>query len=285
MGQPWSGHAKSLGQERFFFFVELTEFGRWFHGDTEIVAEKRVQGFEPENLTRKDSPKVAGDGMCDFLQRQQLAQFFCNRCHWLGCDAAGDDQTEIIQIGIHVKCKAMRSDPTRNVHANGCDLGLFPAFFMLRICPHAGETGNSLRRNAESGASANQNFFEFSHIFNCTQSLAAGLVRRKSPQIEDGIANQLSRAMKRNIPSAIRFKDLNAALGEELGRRENVFLFGITTESNHRRVLKQQENIANAPIFAQIDKLLLQPQGGRVIKRAELEKRDQNRYQALIASP
>jgi hypothetical protein len=41
-------------------------------------------------------------------------------------------------------------------------------------------------------------------------------------------------------------------------------------------VFEQKQNIANAIIFSQIDKLLLQTQSGSVIERAELENRDQN---------
>ena len=50
--------------------------------------------------------------------------------------------------------------------------------------------------------------------------------------------------MKCDIAAAVTFEHLDLPLNKEFGRREDIFGFGITAESDDRRMLKQQEDIA-----------------------------------------
>jgi hypothetical protein len=61
---------------------------------------------------------------------------------------------------------------------------------------------------------------------------------------------------------------------QEFGGSENVGGLGIAAEGYHGRVLEEQENISNLTGFAQLDQLLLQTQGGRVINGAERDDGD-----------
>src|SRR6267378_1766037 len=60
---------------------------------------------------------------------------------------AGDDQIKETKIRIHVKRKAVRRHPTRNVYANGC-------YFSSR-CVHASQSFDSKSRNLKICQRAN----------------------------------------------------------------------------------------------------------------------------------
>ena len=88
--------------------------------------------------------------------------------------------------------------------------------------------------------------------------------------------------MKCNVTSAIAFENFHAALCELLRRGEHVRSFGIPAEGDHRRVLQQKKNIADAAFFAQVNQLLLQAEGRRVVESAELEDGNQLVKQVIL---
>src|SRR5580704_14989877 len=125
------------------------------------------------------------------------------------------------------------------------------------IRPNAGEARNTFRRNTKVGAGADQNLFQPAHKLHGTQRLSLAVRRRKTPQIENRITNNLSRTVEGYVATAITLKHLHAALRKLLARRNHVGSFRVTPKSDDWSVFKQQENIANQAIFAKLNQLLL----------------------------
>src|SRR5262249_28243349 len=69
--------------------------------------------------------------------------------------------------------------------------------------------------------------------------------------------------------------------GQLLPRSEHVLGLRVAPQSDDRRVLEQQKDIADLPALAQLHQRLLQLERRRVVDSAELEDRDH----ALIATP
>lgn len=81
--------------------------------------------------------------------------------------------------------------------------------------------------------------------------------------------------MKCDIPATVAFEHFNAAPHQAFRRSQNIRRFRISAERDDGRVLKQQNNIANATVFAQRNQLFLQTKASCVIDGAELENGDQ----------
>jgi hypothetical protein len=71
--------------------------------------------------------------------------------------------------------------------------------------------------------------------------------------------------VKRHIPTAIAFEELDSATGERFGRGQYVGGFRVSAKSDYRRMLEQQQHIADLASLAQIDQLPLQPQAFAVV--------------------
>jgi hypothetical protein len=108
-------------------------------------------------------------------------------------------------------------------------------------------------------------------IFDRPQRLAGGTIRRKSAQIEDRVRDQLSGPVKCNVATAIAFEDLNATLGKQFGRGQNVSSLRVATQRDDCGMLEKQNDIADAAVFAKRDQLFLQAETRGVINGAELE--------------
>ena len=52
-----------------------------------------------------------------------LAQFFRHGGHGLGGNSAGNDQVEVVEIGVHIEGEAVRGDGAGDVDADGGDFG------------------------------------------------------------------------------------------------------------------------------------------------------------------
>jgi len=144
-------------------------------------------------------------------------------------------------------------------------------FHMFWGCPHAGESGDAFGWNAKIGTAADEDFFELADIFDGTHGLALGIVRREFAQIEDGVPDELTGTVEGYVSAAVAIEALNAASSEQFVRCDYVRGFGVAAERDHRRVLEQQQGIADASFLSQVDQLLLQAKAGGVIERAELE--------------
>ena len=144
--------------------------------------------------------------------------------------------------------------------------------------PDAGEAADACCRNAEIGAGADQDFFQAAHVFDGAQSFAFAVGSGDAAQIENGISDKLAGAVESDVAAAITLENFHAALGQQFGRGDDVFLLGVAAESDDGRMFEQQQNIADAAFFAQFDQPLLQAQASGVVERAELEDGDQKRF-------
>ena len=97
----------------------------------------------------------------------------------------------------------------------------------FRARPHARQPCHTLAGDREVGAGADQNFFQAADEFDCAQCLAFAVGRGETAQVEDGIADDLARAVESDVAAAVALEKLDAALGEEFGRCDYVRRFRI----------------------------------------------------------
>ena len=75
--------------------------------------------------------------------------------------------------------------------------------------------------------------------------------------MENGITHQLPRAVVGDVPATVSFKQLDAATGEQLTIRYHMLAAAIAAQGQHRRMLDQQQHVANLLPLAQRANLLL----------------------------
>ena len=80
--------------------------------------------------------------------------------------------------------------------------------------------------------------------------------------------------MKRDVPAAIAFENLNPARRQRLGRSQHIRRLRIPAQRNHRRMFQQQEHVADLPGFAQLDEFFLKTQAVGISKLPELDNRN-----------
>src|SRR5262249_35731246 len=133
-------------------------------------------------------------------RRNVRAGFEFETRHATISDSARDDPIEVAEVRRDVQCKAMGRDTLRDMHADGSDL-LF-AYASSGHGPDTGEFADALGHHAEVRAGANQGLFEHADVVDRTK-IGAFFSRPVTAQIKDGIANQLSWAMIRNIAATV----------------------------------------------------------------------------------
>jgi hypothetical protein len=62
-------------------------------------------------------------------------------------------------------------------------------------------------------------------------------------EVEDGVANELSRPVEGDVAAALHLVDLDAASPQTLGRRHDVRLLRGATEGHDRGMLEQEQHI------------------------------------------
>ena len=262
------------------------------HWNSDGAAQQGVERIHPKNLALEYKTEVAGDGFRDGFEIEFATEFTLHRGDRLCRNAAGDDQVEVTEVGVDVEREAVRGNEAGDVDADGGKLG-------FGFSPDAGEAGDTLGRDSEVRAGADENFFETTDEFDHAEGLAKGRrvpnifgsvkaslrlagadedVRRStsvSTKIEDWVADDLTRAMEGNVSAAIAFEKFDATLGKEFLRRDYVRGFGVAAKRDDWCVLEQEQDIADFSFFTKDDELLLQIETGDVVNGAELDKRNQ----------
>src|ERR1022692_167141 len=100
----------ALRPRRVVFMVELWEVRGTLKRNSDRALEQNVKCIDPKHLARKHRADVARDGFGNCVQVEWLAEFLLHRSHRLRCDAAGDDQVEEAEVGVHVEGEAVRGD-------------------------------------------------------------------------------------------------------------------------------------------------------------------------------
>ena len=73
-----------------------------------------------------------------------------------------------------------------------------------------------LAGNRKIRAGADEDFFQATHVFDCTQRFALAVRSGESAQVEDGVADELPGAVESDIAAAITFEHFHSALLEKL---------------------------------------------------------------------
>jgi hypothetical protein len=151
---------------------------------------------------------------------------------------------------------------------------------MSWVSPHSGQASDAFRGDGEVGAGAHEDFFQAADECDRAEGLVQGgrSVRRftsKSPQIEDGISDDLAGPVEGDVATAVAFEEFDTALGKEFRRRDHVGCFCIAAQRYDRRMFQQKQDIADFFFLAESDKLALQAKAGCIIDCAELDERDQ----------
>ncbi len=152
----------------------------------------------------------------------------------------------------------MAGDPTRDPHADRGEL--------LPADPHAGEPGDAARFDAERRGDPDQHFLDVAHV--AVHIAAIGF------EIDDGIADELSRPVIRHVAAASGLEERDAARGERLVRCQHVFaaVSRLRAERDDRRMLKEEQLIRHAAVPAIVHESLLQLE--RLAVRDEAEAAD-----------
>ena len=299
VSREWGKRLGQSGPGRVVFFVESAQFGGWLHRDAHRAPQQRVEGIDPQHLDWKTTPKLREIDSATALRSSSLAEFLLHGRDWLCGDAAGDDQVEVAEVGVHVEREAVGRDEAGDVDADGGEFG-FGSF--------AGDTGSpssfagpnvSANRSPPLGMTLIEDpstlrsdpgpaLWGSRNPRRCGSELLRGGGRIRLPraffvcrraceaaQIEDRIADDLAGAMESDVAAAVAFEEFDAALGEEFGRRDYIGGFGVAAERDDRLVFEQEQDVADLFFFAQSDQLLLQAKAGRVVDSAELDERDQ----------
>src|SRR5436190_14827872 len=174
-------------------------------------------------------------------------------------DAAGDDEAEAGKIRVHVEREAVARDPAGDPDADGGELG----FASVDTDPDAGEPGDAPRLDAEPGHRPDQHFLEVAHV--AVHVAAFGL------EVEDRIADELTRAVIRHVAAAAGLEQADALRGERLGRLEHVrqIVARLDAERDDVGVLEEQQRVGDLSALALLDERLLQREAVLVADQAE----------------
>ena len=121
-------------------------------------------------------------------------------------------------------------------------------------------------------AQPNQRLFHQANKIYRAQSRAAGVAQ--AAQIEDGVSDELSRPVVGHVAAAIDLVQRHAARGQQCVGGKHVGAIRIAPQSQHRRMLEQQQHVLDAPLLAQRHQLFLQAQRLVVTQAAEIEVLD-----------
>ena len=146
--------------------------------------------------------------------------------------------------------------------------------------PDAGAARDPPGGHAVLACDADQHFLKPAHIVDHAQASAVGEL--VPAEVEDGIADQLPGAVIGDVAAALDRVHVDAARGQfSIGGRDEAAPAAdeaAAAQGEHRRMLEQQQHIADLAGAAQLDELLLQLEGAEVIGTAELEQGEQVRH-------
>jgi hypothetical protein len=159
-------------------------------------------------------------------------------------DAAGDDQAEIVQIGADIEGEPVTGYPAREAHT---DRGQFVATH-----PDAGQARDPRRRDPEIACHPYEDFFEVTHV--AVDVATIGI------EVNDRVAHDLAGTVVGHIAAASGLEDLDAPGGQHVLGRQNVGTTAVAADAQgqHRRVLDEEQQIADVPRLALGDEGTLQ---------------------------
>src|SRR5947209_1948465 len=160
-------------------------------------------------------------------------------------DATGVDQCEVRQVGLQVDGEAVQADPVALGDADGSDLaGGSPDAHMsvVDVC-----------RDADLAERLDDRQLERMHVARHAQPAGA--------ESHNGIADELPRPVIGDETAARRALDADAELRQRGFSREDVLGRPAASERDDRRMLEQQQRVANLVAQPPLHQLVLEPHG------------------------
>lgn len=126
-------------------------------------------------------------------------------------EAAGDDEVEVLEVDGDVEGQAVGGDPPAYANAQGGDLGggLIGAWY-----PDACGTLFALGGDVEVFECVDDGLLEQAHVV--VQSEVEGV------KVDDGVEDDLARAVVGDVPAAVGGLNVDAEVGEGFARGEQV---------------------------------------------------------------
>jgi hypothetical protein len=159
-------------------------------------------------------------------------------------DSAGDDQSKPGKVGADVQRETVAGDPSRDAHPDRREF--------LVAYPDPREPVDPAGPDPELRNGTNEDFLEIAHI-----AVHVAAIRF---QVDDGIADELPRSVKRDIAAAAALEQRDSFRGEPFGRVENVraVMARLRAEGDDGRMFEEQELIGDPSLLALFDQRVLQ---------------------------
>lgn len=187
----------------------------------------------------------------DFIERNVALKEFFERSSFAIGNAAGNDQIEVAEIGGDVKGQAVGSDPAADVDADGGEF--FLGDIVGGLDPDAGLAGDAIGGDAEFSGGADHGFFERADV---PVDVAADAI-----EIENGIADDLARAVIGDVSATVGFAEFDAFLAKDVFGGEKIFLAGVAAEGEDVRVLAEKKDVVDGASFTRSDQAFLEGVG------------------------
>src|SRR6266576_2168754 len=152
-----------------------------------------------------------------------LSPFPFYRCHLDSGDSAGNDPLELGEVRHDVQREPMPRDPLLHVNPDARDLPAPPPG------PYAGVTRVPPGGNAQAGERVDQRLLQGAEI--------PVEIRLVAGQVDDRVADQLTRPVEGHVAAALDLEDLDAVAVDEVVR------VCVAAQRHHRGMLEQEQHV------------------------------------------
>ena len=146
----------------------------------------------------------------------------------------------------------------------------------LSECPDTGAATDTFCEHSKITADPDEDLFQQAdEVYRAkVRSLLAGEI---TAQIKDGVADELAGAVVGDVSATVDDVQLDAFAGEEIVGGKDVVTLCIAAKGQDRRMLEQNQRVANLIGLASSDQSLLDRKAFRVRDPTEREKMDDHR--------
>lgn len=156
-------------------------------------------------------------------------------------EAAGNDEVEVVEVGGDIESQAVHGDPAPDAHPDGADFfaGVIFAGAQWGGGPDTGGARFAVGVDSEGSAGLDGGFFEKSDVVVESQA--------EEVEVEDGVDDELSRAVVGDVAAAIGVEKFDAQSLQEFRWRAQVAAGGgPARDGDDGWVMFDQENHAGA---------------------------------------
>ena len=184
------------------------------------------------------------------------AQRLLHRGDSLAHEPTGYYQVEMGKVGPHVESKAVIGNPILDTGPQSDDLP-----FLIQPDPNVSR--QALGSNAKLVQGPNHHFFQGMHI--------PAYVLTVVSQVYDRIAHQLPGAMVGHVAPPLNTTHLDAMFGQPLSGNQYVALISSPPESDHWRMLNEDQSVCNETGPSGLNQLVLQLKNAIIWFKAEVQ--------------